>query len=342
MQAAAAGFNVLYLDGDVAIQTMTDRVNGLKPDALARVEYLNIQDYVNDDGAYVPAMAKFFVSLTTEGVVTWNDTKGRMFHGQDYAVNFETNTPAGVPSLVTGGDRVIQIRPARLDMNTVVIIDSWTTLVTSIQAWKAGDLGIDLLDVEKMERDMYAGTAHKATQFLQLLRAFPCHLVVIGHPREYIKRSPKVGTVGPAKEQEMKIDWTRMVPMSTSNPHALTMGKNFSDIAWIELGAVGGKRFINMTPTNERVVGGHFEGREEVDKFSIGDLIQRIGAPAPKVDAPTDSWLTKYGPGEFVPAGKRPAPTLNTAPAGSLMQTTAPKGLAGLAGIKSKGVGGTK
>lgn len=323
-RAALAGFNVLYLDGDVAIQTIMGKELGLPPEALKRISYLNIADYLDDNGGYVPFMAKFFVEFTTTPRFLWNDTKGRILDKKSYERILDADEK------VVGGDRVWQIRPSRLDSNTVLILDSWTTLVTSLQQWKASDLGIDILEIEKLERDMYTGTAHKATQFLQLLRALPCHLIVIGHPREYQKKSVPDGSKGTVPERDMRVEWTRMVPASTSNPHALTMGKNFSDIGWIDM-TKGGQRFIDFKPTSDRVVGGHSKERHKIDEFDFIDLVKLVGGNVTP-DTPTDAWLTKFGPGEYEAA---PAKVLGGSTPATAQQV---KGLSGLAALKAKGV----
>lgn len=306
MRAAEFGFNVLYLDGDVALQTIKDKKRGLDQAALSRTNYMDIRDRQDKDGNYESTMAKFFVDFATSGVLTWNDSKGEMFNKANYVVDFETNTPEGVQSKAIGGDSVWQIRPAKLDWRDVLILDSWTTLVTSLQMWKAADLGIDILEIEKMERDMYTGTAHKATQFLTLLRALRCHVIVIGHPREYQKKSPPPGSKGQVAEKEMKLDWTKMVPVSTSNPHSLTMGKNFSDIAWIDV--TGGRnRKIDFRVGTDRIGGGHLGEYVDLDSFTFADYVDSIGGDLPPDGNNPDRWLTRYGPGQYAPAGAKPA-----------------------------------
>lgn len=328
MQAAAAGFNVLYLDGDVGIQTLKQ----LPPAAQKRVFYMPIGDYTNDSGEYVSRMAQFFVDFTTSGVLTWNDTKGKLFNRNDYAQDWDRTDPENPK--VLGGDVIWQIRPARIGTDTLLVLDSWTTLIQSLIMWKADDLSIDLLEIEKHGREMYTGAGHKATQFLTLLRGLNCHVAVIAHPREYQKRSPPPGSKGQVAEKDMKLDWTKMVPISTSNPHALTMGKHFSDCAWLDV-TPAGTRYIDFRPSSDRVIGGHFHTREEVGKLPIDALIRQIGSDIP-VNATPDAWLTRYGPGEFMPAGSKPTP----APLiGSSAATSKPlTGLSGLAKLKPGGV----
>lgn len=312
MQAAKAGFNVLYLDGDVGIQTLM----GLDEESRKRIFYMPIQDRTAENGSYESTMAKFFVEFTTSGVVTWNDTKGEIFDKSRY------DQPDGPEA--GAGDVIWQIRPTRIGADTVLIMDSWSTLIASLIYWKADDLSIDLMEIEKHNREMYTGAGHKATQFLTLLKGFRCHVIVIGHPREYQKRSPPPGSKGQVAEKDMKLDWVKMVPISTSNPHALTMGKSFSDIAWIDVSAMG-KRTIDFKPSNDRVIGGHFDQKGPVEELTFAKLVEQIGGTIP-INPDPSQWLKQYGPGEFVVSGPATRPLTGSSPA------TAVK-VGGLAGL---------
>jgi hypothetical protein len=329
MQAAAAGFNVLYIDGDVGIQTLMQ----LPAEARKRIFYLNVADRTSESGLYESRMAKFFVEFSTTGKFMWNDTKGEVFNRNSYTQLRGDPADSAIVDAkvgdVIGGDVVWEIRPARMTGDTLVVIDSWTTLIQSLVNWKAEDLAIDLLDIEKHGREMYTGAGHKATQFLTLLKGFRCHVGVIGHPREYIKRSPPPGSKGVVAEKDMKIDWTRMVPISTSNPHALTMGKHFSDIAWIDINAMG-KRTIDFRPSNERVIGGHFNQKADVDELSFAKLVEQIGGTIPS-NPDASAWLTQYGPGQFEIAGSAKAP-LTGSSSQTATQVTGLKGFAALRG----------
>jgi hypothetical protein len=327
MQAAEAGFNVLYIDGDVAAPTLAQ----LSPAAKQRIFYLPVHDYTNDNGDYINNFAEFFVAFTTTGKFLWNDSLCRQFNLKDYKPE--------------EGHVVWEIRPSQLGPDTVVIIDSWTTLTQSLITWKADDLGVDLMEIEKFGREMYTGAGHKATQFLKLLRALPCHLGVIGHPREYVKRSAPKGSKGLVPEKDMKVDWIQMVPVSTSNPHALTLGANFSAIGWIDVSPTG-NRTIDFKPSDSRVIGGPINTNKPVAEFAYKDFILACGGHVP-TGASADSWLTRYGPGEYAPPGKAnplgvkpalvsPSPVVELSPPADAPRKV--QGLGGLARLKPKGV----
>lgn len=343
MQAAELGFNVLYIDGDVGRQTLAK----LSPAAKKRVAYLDVSDQMSDKGAYVYRFATMFKEFTTNGIFTWNDSLGEVFDRRTYHAEPWTDLEGKERS----ADSVWQIRPARMDHRDLIIFDSWTSYCQSISAWKADDLGVDLADIEKAERGHYAGIGNKATQSLVMIQKAPCHIIVIAHPDEYQKKRSPTGTVKTINETDMIIEWTKMVPKSTSRPHSLTMAKFFSDVAWIDLTPTGNRK-IDFKATNARVIGGHFDDSVAVADRTFGDLVKKIGGSIPAGENSIDRWLTRYGPGEFVPAGAKPvilgaaaakpASTPSESPATAPAEATPVKGLGGLTGMKFKGVSGNK
>lgn len=330
---AAMNYNVLYLDGDVGLQSL----NKMPAEAKSRLFYIPCQDYVDDNGQYHPRFAEFFKTFTTEGTYTWNDTRGETFSRRDYVFGEST-------------DDVWQIKPARMDHSCVLIIDSWTALVQSVMQWKADDLNTDLGDVEKVSREIYSGVGNKLTQFLTMIRSMPCHVIVIAHPAEYTKLEKPIGKIGSMKEVDMKIEWTKMIPKSSSNPHALTMAKYFSDVGWLDVRANGDTRLDFKQATN-RIIGGHMDSQTDARETSVAQVIQAIGGhvpPDPK-NISHESWLTIYPSGSFEPAGGKKPLALGTksltptnadgTPTPGPVLKTAVGGLAGLLGKpKSSGV----
>lgn len=324
-RAAEAGFTVLYMDGDVGVQCLQAmiRTGRLSKAAASRIVVLKINDYNDRNGVYVPFMAEFFVKFTTSGKFLWNDSLQRVFKPSEY--------------LKEEGHVVWELRPAMLTPDVIVGIDSWTTLASSVLHWKADDLKVDLSDIDKVGRDMYSGVGHKLTQFLTLMSRLPCHLAVTGHPREYQKMKPPKGQrIENVKEKDMEIEWIKMVPVSSSNPHALTLGKNFSDIGWIDIDRMG-RRVIDFKVSDSRIIGGHLDAKGPVDELTLASLITQTGGAVPKTSS-MDSWLTQYGPGEYeLPAAKvlTPAAKPNST-TGAVAQPL--KGLGALASLKANNV----
>lgn len=332
---ASMTHNVLYLDGEVGIQS----INAFVPiEGRKRIAYLGVGDYVNENGAYVNRFSEFFTAFATEGTFTWNDSKGETFRRADYVFG-------------ESKDSIWQIKPARMDHTSVLIIDSWTALSQSVLAWKANDLKVDLGDIEKVSREIYAGVGNKLTQFLTMIRAMPCHVIVIAHPREYVKLEKPAGSkIGAVKENEMKIEWTKMVPVSGSNPHALTMAKYFTDVGWLDMQRTG-KSKIDFRPNTDRIIGGHLNCYDDAETTTVADLITAIGGYVPGRDgAETVSeydlnrWLTQFPDGTFEPAGGKKPIVLGSTIAKSadpqVSQAQMPKPPTGLVALmnKTKGV----
>src|SRR3546814_5491708 len=86
------------------------------------------------------------------------------------------------------GHDVWVINPGLLDWRWVVVLDSWTTLSYSGMVSKALDLGVSIADVEKVNREIYAGVGNRLTNMASIIQKMPCHVIVIAHPDEYQKK----------------------------------------------------------------------------------------------------------------------------------------------------------
>lgn len=317
-EAASAGFNVLYLDGDVAIQTL----NQLPTKALPNIYHMNVGDRLVD-GSLDWRFADFLKDFTNQSKVTWNDTAQQMYRRGD-----ESNA------------EIWQLRPAHMDFQTILVLDSWTSLVQSVMLWAATEAGTSLDEVERSKmRNVYQAAGEKLTQFLVVLQRIPCHVICIAHPNEFVKtEKPKGQTIGGIREGDMKVLWTKMVPKSCSNNHALTMAKFFTDVAWMESSPDGKERRLNFKLSQERISGGHWNDTKSASEYSFANLIRHIGGHVPDGLVAVDNWLQRFAVGEFSPAGNKPAPTLQIANIDSTA-SAAPvvvRGLGGLAGLKLK------
>src|SRR3546814_10217947 len=55
-------------------------------------------------------------------------------------------------------------------------------------------------------------------------------------PDEYQKKKmPEHSNQRSVSEADMEIEWTRMIPKSSSKPHGLTLGKFFTDCGWMDV-----------------------------------------------------------------------------------------------------------
>jgi AAA domain len=280
--AAKAGFNVLYFDGDVASATISGMVKNkiLTPTEASRIYLLDVCDTLLDgrkDSKFFDVMVEF----TTSTVFRWNDSQRRIAKRSDTA------------------DEIWEIKPARLDHNCVFIADSWTALCESIMTAAANAHSVDLANATTHEmRPVYQSGGLKSTQMLQLIRSLRCHVIVLGHPDEYSHTTkPEGKKVKDIRETDLIVDWTKMIPKSTSKPQGLQLAKYFTDVAWMESNATGSERLVNFKMSDSRVSGGHFKERKNVDEYSFANLVKEIGGELPRGDVSTDSWLTITPPG---------------------------------------------
>lgn len=266
--AAAAGLNVLYLDGDVGSQTIA----GLPKEIKEKIFIMSIHDQLRAGGidhSMVDFMGEFF---TSRGKLLWNDTQSRMWS----RIKDGDSTP----------DEIWEINPIAIDHNWVVVLDSWTSLVQSAMQWAADDLGIKLAEIDdaarKEMRSLYQTTGEKLTQYLGIIRAMKCNWVVISHPNEFTKmEKPNNTLVKAAREGDMKVLWTKMIPKSSSNNHAMTMAKYFTDLAWLETDSLG-NYVIDFRASNDRMSGSHINERLKADSDgSFAQLHKRLGAKTP-------------------------------------------------------------
>ena len=311
--AAAAGFDVLYLDGDVGAQTIRSMSTpwkgkdkpALTPEQMARIYLLPVADTIlggSRDCKFLEVMQEF----TTNIKFRWNDTQNRIARIADKT------------------DELWEIIPGKMNHNCVLVIDSWTGLTESMMLKCAGVNGIDLTQASMSEmRPVYQSAGLIGTSMLQVVRAMPCHVIVIGHPDEYQhKVAPEGKKVKEVKEGDMVIDWTRMVPKSTSRPHGLQMAKYFTDIAWMEVSPTGTRR-LDFRVRATHLSGGHFEEVKDLDEYSFENLVKKVGGSIPDGKQSHEDWL------KIITAESQQA----LADAKVLEAANAPKTIGGLAGL---------
>lgn len=301
-RAAAAGFNVLYLDADVAMQTIKglphDAKHPVNPKVLEHIFVVPCHDTLIDGGLDYRFVTTFKRFCTASPVFRWNDTKSREWR---FSEDGDETT-----------DEVWEIIPSRLDHTCVLVLDSWTALAQSAMNWAADEMKIDLAEVaddrDKM-RNVYQAAGEKLTQYLTMLRSIRCHVIVIAHPREFTKTEKKPNAPVNQKEKDMKVLWTKTVVASSSNNHAFGMAKFFTDLAWLDVDGMG-NYMIDFRASTDRMSGSHIN--EKLNTRTDGrfeDLIRRLGGTVPGQGnwASTDSWLTIHRDGFKAPDGKKPS-----------------------------------
>ncbi len=196
VNAAEAGFNVLLLDGENG-WTIAKQ---LSPAAQKRVQVISLTEQTKK-----AIFAPFLTSLLKSGEIIWGLDEKRITKLQ--------------PT-----EDSIHINLLNRTSNDVLVIDSWTAVCWSLQFRFALENQIDLSAADKKDWDFYGWGGRLATYFIKQLQTLPCHKIVIGHKTVYEKMTRKVA----GKQQE--VEYTREQLISTSNPHSLTIGAEFSDI----------------------------------------------------------------------------------------------------------------
>lgn len=321
LKAAEAGFNVLVLDGDNAQQRIAD----LSPAAQSRVFYMDVSD--NLVGDVDPRMIRTVASFFSSSTFLWNDTKQREYsrlkdqHDEDSGACL---------------DEIWEFKPARLDYNWVVLLDAWTTLSYSAMLDKAQAEGVDIAEVERIERNIYQGVGNRLTNIAITQQKAPFHTIVCGHPSQYEKRKSQDGkTVKEAtKENDQIVEWTKMIPKSSSNAHGYSLGKFFSDIMWIDITRTG-KRELNCIKSASRTSGGNLntKGDPDVD-HRFADLVRKIGGVVPDGTQDTGPGLTIHEAGTYIPATARAKPSpLDKKPSTPLTPSATPTKVTGVGGL---------
>ena len=274
-QAAAAGFNLLYLDGDVSMQTIVNGAAG----HLDKVYHLDCHDTME-----APRFGRIVRKFVQERTMTWNDSQQRLW----------------MPGLkVNEAEEYWEITPMALDHTWIVVVDSWSALCWSWKRDWAEDAGVNLADLElgQDSRGMYGAVGVTANAVLHSLACLPCHLCMIAHVDEYVKYKNKPGKVKQT-QKDQEIEWSRLVPLSVSKPHGMQIAKHFTDVLWMEAGHAG-IRTIDGGTSPEKESGSRFERKASSLEHSFAALVAAMGGA---VGGPTtNAGISIHRAGEFTP-----------------------------------------
>ena len=314
--SAQENLNVLYLDGDVASPTIMQK--DFPAELREHIYILPVGDRSNPTLSH--DFIDFVVRFTTESKIIWNDTDGKIAGRNDDLSDKE----------------VWVIQPAMLNTNWVLVLDSWTSLVQSCMLWAARDNGVDLSDTNASQmRNVYSSAGMKLTQILVIIQRVNCHVIVLGHPDEYVKQKrPEGKRVDQIAEKDMIVEWTKIIPKSSSKPHSMTMAKFFTDVAWMTSNPSGTERQLDFRLDPGKISGGHFNEKKSIKDYSFGNLIRQIGGSTPTERAGIEPAIQIFPAGTYEGAG--PAKVLggtkdSPTPEGNGKPAEAPKkGLAAL------------
>lgn len=220
MKAAEKGFNVVVLDGDggshIAINLPTD--------ARGRIGVVDLTQ-TNSNIPFPQFLAMF---LRENNSFVWDLQDKRAVLGK--------KDPTHAHLLIDAN---------KLTQNDWVVVDSHTAAAVDVRHQYAKDHRIDMTDGKKTEWDGYGFEGNFLTWYITRLKTLNCPVTVIGHETVYEKRAKDQKTILSQKTQ----------PISSSGPHATTLGKNFTDILYFQRMS-DAAFYIHTGGTEDRVGGG--------------------------------------------------------------------------------------
>lgn len=240
--AAEAGYNVLLLDTENGAGILRQ----LSPAAQARIYRID----VSDDGKRAVA-AEFVTRFCRAEKFNWDETNRK----------YVARCPEGATC--------ITIDKSRFNLNTVVILDSYSALCWSVAYRYCLENNIDLSDASKTEWEGYRWAGQLLTWMITQLVNLPCHFILVGHQEMYEKR------------RENKVEWSRLQMKSASGPHAMTIAKNFDDVLYFSVR--GSQVYVDARPEKDRDGGGRIipPAQYKWEDLQFANICQLAGMPAP-------------------------------------------------------------
>lgn len=271
-RAALDGFRLIYIDSDNGASALAYQLNNNDggEEAKKRVHYFRTSN-----------PTKLLGDILGAGIVRWNVTK---------SIPFVSTNAANSPT-----DTVVEIKPAKIPPQIVLVVDSWTSV-----AWDAMELGAtaNAAELENLGAKMEAvyGTASaKLNVIAAVIQGVKFHVIVQAHNTVYERYVKPIGSDGSAKRRDMILADTTEIPLSSSRPHGLQMGKYFNYIGWIGLKQTG-ETTLDFTRRTDRVGGGPPNKVDLINNLSMKNLVGKA------VDPGTDGWITTYTVQEFLDA----------------------------------------
>lgn len=257
--AAEAGYNVHILNTDKGISILRN----LSPDARKRVNIIDATDTMKD-----AVGCKLIAAVMKGDEFLWD---------ADRKIMLERAT-------MKGAVNVLRYDVNKLTENDVLVFDSMTALVQSLAFRYCLENKIDISDASKTEWEGYRWAGALLSWMIAQTKAIKAHIIVIGHQEVYSKTK----TIISNGKKETVTEWSRTQPKTTSGPHALTIGANFTDILYFF--TTGSLFKIDTAGTKDRT-GGTRAIKPKVYNWQDLQFLDMITAAglAPPVDAPLES-----------------------------------------------------
>lgn len=291
LKAVEAGFNLVFLRGEDNLQVIRQIPRNL----LHKIKIIDIREPLG--GA---SLCYFMTEFLSAKDFVWNETT-------------KTKYISGIAAEADGN--YVQVRPRLLGPNDILVLDTWTAYVQSMDRQFAGINHINLADAAKKDWEGYGWTGRLADWSISQLKALPCHVLVVAHQQTYEKKSSiRDGKGGWLTHTE----WTRIQPVSTSSASSQRLAKDFTDVFLFYL--VGEQVKIETGPKQDRDGGSTNvpPGTHNWEKFQFLDLFTTSGIRKPDPEADCKAVKFARTPKDFnvssIPATNTPLQG-NAAPA---------------------------
>lgn len=313
---ASFGFNVIFLDSDGKVGI----ISKLPAEVRKRIFTVDVTDEITN------AVASLFVTrVLKQEQFLWNETDKQT----QYII--KTADPKKF---------YVSVDPSKLTFNDIVVFDSWTADIRSLQLRYTIDQKIDISAKSIIDSNFkdYRWTGAMADKWLADLKKLNCHVIVVCHETSFEKKEKDAD--GDNKE---KLLFSRMQPVSTSNNQGMRMAKEFTDILYFS--TVGDQIYID-TRNDANRDGGSINLPMEKKKWEDMRFKRFLEVlPHLKPSGASQAAFKFYAPGELVvPAVApvvqvtTPALQLSTAAASNpaLIVPAAKQGTTTLAGLFKK------
>lgn len=185
--------------------------------------------------------------------------------------------------------------------NLIVVIDSWSSFVTSAVQEFSNRNNVDPADAGKIEWDGYRWAGMMATWLVEMYKSLPCHLVIIGHQTTHEKWK--------GKGRDRVCYYSKETPLSTSNPHSKTLPKHFDEFYRFDL---RGKEHYIIPNGDENHEGGSrtiAPGLYKWDDLQLVDVLRLQGIPPVDGSTPPREYPVVANTQPLIEEGMAPALT---------------------------------
>lgn len=166
--------------------------------------------------------------------------------------------------------------------DTVIVFDGYTDIVKSSLKQFAKEQNLDLSEAEKQEWPGFGWQGRYLTWVISRIKTITnCHTITIGHSTVYEKH--KKDSQG---KQLPEIEFTRRQPVSSSNPHGMTITSEFNEVMYFSI--QNSVNFIDVKSSDEQCGGSRVlkPGVYKYDDLSFGALAGLYGCPTPQNTQP--------------------------------------------------------